>query len=288
MRWRGTAPEMNFDKALRKIVPSSASLTYNPIVKRLLDFIDFIPGHMFKEFSNLPPNHLRIRVGVGNRIFANQVFYLNEGRNFWLHAFRSGLCRLDSHILDIGCGCGRFAQHLRDYNFKHEVFTGRYIGIDIDEEMLNWCGRNFDSERFEFHRSSDVNKVYNVSGENNAAYILPIADESIDFVFSTSLFTHLLESELVNYCKESFRVLKAGGSMAMYCFSMDHLPPTFGDRFTFGFKIGNSYVESMAAPEAAVAYEESFLFKVAREAGFVAAEMLVGREDSQPMLLGRK
>jgi SAM-dependent methyltransferase len=277
---------MNFDKALRKIVPSSASLTYNPIIKRLLDLIDFIPRHVFKEFSNLPPNHLRIRVGVGNRVFANQVFYLNEGRDFWLHAFLSGLCRLDSHILDIGCGCGRFAQHLRDYKFKHEVFTGRYIGIDIDEEMLDWCCRNFDSERFEFHRSSDLSKVYNVTGNDSVAYTLPIADGSIDFVFSTSLFTHLLEPELANYCKESFRVLKPGGAMAMYCFSMDHLPPTFGDRFTFGFKIGNSYVESKAAPEAAVAYEESLLFKVAHEAGFARAGMLLG--DSQPMLLCRK
>lgn len=279
---------MNFDKALRKIVPSAASLTYNPIIKRLLNIIDFMPRHTFKEFSNIPPNHLRVRVGVANRIFANQVYYLNQATDFWLHAFLSGLCRLDSHILDIGCGCGRFAHHLRDYRFKQEAFTGRYIGIDIDEEMLDWCRRNFDSERFEFHRSSDVSKVYNVPGINNLAYALPIADRSIDFVFSTSLFTHLLEPELINYNKESFRVLKPGGSMAMYCFSMDRPPPSFGNRHTFGFKIGNSYAESMEVPEAAVAYEESFLFKVAHEAGFVTAEMLVGSEDSQPMLLCHK
>ncbi len=277
---------MNFDKALRKIVPSAASLTYNPVIKYLLDIVDFLPRHIFSEFSNIPPNHLRIRVGVANRIFANHVYYLNQARDFWLHAFLSGLCRLDSHILDIGCGCGRFAHHLRDYRFKQEAFTGRYIGIDIDEEMLNWCRRNFDTRRFQFLRSSDLSKVYNVTGKNNLAYALPIADESIDFVFSASLFTHLLEPELVNYCKESFRVLKPAGSMAMYCFSMEHPPLALGNRFTFGFKIGNSHVESMAAPEAAVAYEESFLFNVAHEAGFATAEMLVG--DSQPILLCRK
>lgn len=279
---------MNFDKALRKIIPSAASLTYNPIIKRLLNVVDFIPRHIFKEFSNIPPNHLRIRVGTANRIFANHVYYLSHAKDFWLHAFLSGLCRLDSHILDIGCGCGRFAHHLRDYRFKHEAFTGRYIGIDIDKEMLNWCRGNFDSQRFEFLRSSDRSKIYNVTGKNNGGYALPIADESIDFVFSTSLFTHLLEPELVNYCKESLRVLKPGGSMAMYCFSMDHPPPSFGNRFTFGSKIGNSYVESMAAPEAAVAYKESFLFQVAQEAGFVTAEMLVGPDHGQPMLLCRK
>lgn len=279
---------MKFDKVLRKIIPSAASLTYNPIFKRLVNTIDFIPRHIFSEFSKIPPNHLRIRVGVANRLFTNHVFHLNEAKDFWLHVFHSGLCRLDSHLLDIGCGCGRFAQHLRDYRFKQEVFSGRYIGIDIDEEMLEWCRRNFDSERFAFHRSNHVSKAYNVAGTGKVDYVLPIGDGSIDFVFSTSLFTHLLERELVNYCKESYRVLKPGGSMAMYCFSMDHPPPTFGDRHTFGFKIGNSHVESMSVPEAAVAYEEVFLFKVAHEAGFLTAEMLIGPDDWQPMLLCRK
>jgi hypothetical protein len=96
------------------------------------------------------------------------------------------------------------------------------------------------------------------------------------------------EPEMVNYYKESFRVLKPGGSMAMYCFSMDHPPPTFGDRHTFRFGIGNSHVESMAVPEAAVAYEEAFLFKVANETGFRSAEMMFAPDDWQPMLLCRK
>ena len=103
-------------------------------------------------------------------------------------------------------------------------------------------------------RLSQAARACNVAGKTEDNYVLPIADESIDFGFSTSVFTHLLEPEMVNYYRESFRVLKPGGSMAMYCFSMDHPPPTFGDRHTFQFRIGNSYVESMAVPEAAVAY----------------------------------
>jgi len=279
---------MKIDKVLRKVIPSAAKLTYNPIFKHLVNAVDFVPRRIFREFSNIPPNHLRIRVGVGNRILANHIFYLNEARDFWIHAIHSGLCRLDSHVLDIGCGCGRFAQHLRDYKFKQEIFSGRYVGIDIDEESLNWCRQNFDNERFSFHRSNHVSRAYNVAGKVEDSYVLPIDNESIDFVFSTSLFTHLLEPEMVNYYKESFRVLKPGGSMAMYCFSMDHPPPTFGDRHTFRFRIGNSHVESMAVPEAAVAYEEAFLFKVANETGFRSAEMIFAPDDWQPMLLCRK
>jgi hypothetical protein len=47
-------------------------------------------------------------------------------------------------------------------------------------------------------------------------------------------------------------------------------------------------VESLAVPEAAVAYEEEFLFQTARETGFQTAEMLVGPQDWQPVLLCRK
>jgi len=132
-------------------------------------------------------------------------------------------------------------------------------------------------------------KAYKAVEKPDAQYVLPLSDESANFVFSTSLFTHLLEKELVNYTRESYRVLKQDCCVAMFCFSIDHPPPTFGDRHTFRFRIGNAHVESMSVPEAAVAYEEKFLLEMAREAGFRAAEMLIGGpEDWQLMLLCRK
>ena len=279
---------MKIERAIRRVIPSAARLTYNPLFKMVVDSFDLLPNCIYEEFSGIPPNHMRIRVGVGNRIFANQIFYLNEARDFWTHAFHAGLLRLDSTIVDIGCGCGRFAHPLRDYQFKYETFSGRYIGIDIDEEMLNWCRSNFDRTRFEFYRSEHASKTYNTKGIARAYYALPLQDESVDFVFSSSLFTHLLEAEMLNYYGESFRVLKPGCSMAMFCFSMDHPPPTMGNRHTFEFRVGNARVQTLAMPEAAVAYEEEFLFQSAREIGFRTAEMLVGPEDWQPVLLCKK
>jgi SAM-dependent methyltransferase len=280
---------MKLEKAIRRMIPATSRLTYNPIFKVIVDSFDLLPKLMYKEVSKIPPNHLRIRIGVANRIFANHAFHLHGGRDFWIHAFHAGLCRLDSTIVDIGCGCGRFAQHLRDYQFMSERFTGKYVGIDIDEEMLNWCRKNFDSERFSFYRSNHDSKAYKAVEKPDAQYVLPLADGSADFVFSTSLFTHLLEKELVNYMRESYRVLKEDCFMAMFCFSMDHPPPTFGDRHTFRFRIGSAYVESMSVPEAAVAYEEKFLFEAARAAGFRTAEMVFGGHESwQHTLLCRK
>ena len=279
---------MKLEKALRRIVPSAARLTYNPIFKVVVNAFDVLPKLMYREFSQIPPNHMRIRVGVANRIFANQIFYLSEAKNFWIYAFSSNLCGLDSTIVDIGCGCGRWAHHLRDCRFTSERFSGKYIGIDIDEEMLNWCRKNFDSERFAFYRSNHESRAYKGVENSKEQYALPLSDESADFVFSTSLFTHLLEPELVNYTQESYRVLKPGHCMAMYCFSMDHPPSTYGNRHTFRFRIGNAHVESRAVPEAAVAYEDKFLFEVARQAGFRTTKMLTSSEDWQPVLLCSK
>jgi SAM-dependent methyltransferase len=279
---------MRLEKAIRRMVPSASLLTYNPVFKLVVDSFDVLPKLVYKELSRIPPNHMRIRVGVGNRIFANHVIFVTGSKDFWMHAFHAGLCRLNSTIVDIGCGCGRYAHPLRDFRFKSERFTGNYIGIDIDEEMLAWCRTHFDSPRFSFHRSNHVSKAYHGAENGNSHYRLPVVDEHADFVFSTSLFTHLLEEQLGNYCQESYRALKPGGFMAMACFSMDHPPPTFGTRHTFRHRMGNAYVESLEVPEAAVAYEESFLFGVARGAGFRSAEILEAPGDWQPMLLCRK
>jgi len=279
---------MGLDRTLRRFVPAVSRLTYNPVFKVVVDSFDFLPKLMYPELSRIPPNHLRIRVGVGNRLFTNKIHYLTIGSAFWMHCFHAGLCRLDSTVVDLGCGCGRVAHTLRDYGFKSERFSGHYVGIDVDKEMLNWCSRNFDPERFEFHLSSHANKAYRTGSNENSYYALPLGDETADLVFSTSLFTHLLENELINYCQESYRVLKPNGHMAMYCFSMDHLPASFGDRHTFQHRIGNAYVESLSVPEAAVAYEEQFLFSTAKKIGFRTAEIQTAPGDSQPMLLCRK
>jgi len=279
---------MNLDKVIRRVIPSASRLTYNPLFKAVVDSFDLVPKLFFQELSKIPPNHLRIRVGVGNRFFANHVIYVTGPKDFWMHTFHSGLCRLDSTIVDIGCGCGRYAHPLRDYRFKSERFTGQYVGIDIDEEMLEWCRLNYDSQRFSFHRSNHSSKAYRGASNGNSHYRLPLESGTADFVFSTSLFTHLLEAQLTDYCQESYRILKPGGYMAMACFSLDHPPPTYGGRHSFRHAMGNAFVESLEVPEAAVAYREAFLFEVVRKAGFRSSEVQASAGDWQPLLLSQK
>lgn len=107
-------------------------------------------------------------------------------------------------------------------------------------------------------------------------------------MFSTSLYTHILEEEIENYTQEAYRILKPGAYMAMYIFSMDSPPPTLGTRHTFAHKIGKACVESMANPESAVAYEDSYLLDVVKRAGFADGRVVTIAGKAQPMLLAHK
>ena len=276
-----------FDRSIRKLVPSLARLTYNPAFKLLLDAPDFVGSLFFPQFRGLPPNHLRVRIGVGNNIFNNQPWYLTGAKDFWFFALNQSFIDFNSTIVDIGCGCGKFAYHLRDYDYNGSKFRGKYVGIDIDTEMLSWCRGHFDSERFAFHLSSHASKVYNDSGTGEP-YTLPLAPDTVNMVFSTSLFTHLLEPEILNYMSESFRVLIPGAVMVMNCFLMDYPPYTFGGRHTFRFKMGNAFVESLKLPEAAVAYESQHLFDLAARIGFRSSELVVAPGSGQPVLVCKK
>jgi len=276
---------LRINKSIRRLIPSLARATYNPFFKLFLDLFDLPARVFFKELRKIPPNHLRVRIGVGKSIFANQINYIEGAKNFWFHAFANRLCTPSSTIVDIGCGCGRYAQHLRDYKFKSHNFSGKYIGIDVDRDVLEWCRRHFDQERFDFVHSIHKTKTYKNDEASDDFFVIPVPDSSVDFVFSVSLYTHLLENELENYTREAYRVLRPGCYMSMSCFCLDYPPPTFGDRHTFKNKIGNAHVESLAVPEAAVAYEKKFLFEVAGRSGFRSVDILHSPDDFQPMLI---
>src|SRR5712671_1085946 len=108
----------SLDSRIRKIVPSVARLSYNPFFKLFVNLVSIVPDFFVKEFRELPPAHLRIRIGVGNRIFFNQARHLTYAAPFWLELLSKGLCTMESNIVEIGCGCGRMAWPLRGEQFS--------------------------------------------------------------------------------------------------------------------------------------------------------------------------
>lgn len=277
-----------FVRALRRRVPSISRLTYHWPIKLLLNAVDLPARLWFPEFRKIPPNHMRVRVGVGWRLFNNHPHFSRASESFWFYVLSQGLFRFSDTVIDLGVGCGRYAHHVRDYSHNESRFMGTYIGVDVDSEMLDWCRANFPAERFRFHHSPHRATSYNRTADFDGYYKIPEPDGSVDFIFSTSLFTHLLEKELKNYLQEAHRLLKPGRSMAATCFCLDYPPPTYGTRHTFRHRVGNAHVESLAQPEAAVAYTEEFLVACATEAGFTDIRIRSSRSGWHPMLICRK
>jgi SAM-dependent methyltransferase len=233
----------------------------------------------YPEFRGLPPNHLRVRVGVANKLLFNQNYHLQVGAGFWLSWLSSGFVRADSDILEIGCGCGRIAHHLRG-----DWFAGSYVGIDIDQEALRWNASHFPSPKFAFLPSPHASATYATHAADEGAAIAFPEDWKKDFIYSTSLYTHLLTDELANYTRESFRVLRPNGTMYMTFFCLDSVE--LGNRWTFSHKIGEAFVENIKYPEAAVAYRREYIEKLCYSIGF--SRVSVVEERGQSSLICRK
>lgn len=212
------------DKYVRKKIPSIAKCSYGPAFRIPVNFISSIANLVFPEFKSLPPAHLRARIGVGNRVIFNQSLHISIGEKFWINNLLEGFCTNLSNIVEIGCGCGRMLRPL----YESSKFQGKYVGIDVDDEMLEWCRRHYNKENFSYIKSPHDTKAYSAgevvvrnSIDTQGFWSMRIAENTIDFVFSTSLFTHLLEAQLLNYLHESYRILKKGCFMKMSFFSYD-------------------------------------------------------------------
>ncbi len=274
-----------FDAWLRRVVPALPTLSRRRWLMAPLDAIDWLLRRPYAEFRDLPPNRFRIRVGVGNRILFNAAHFRLFPVNFWLEALNAGVLRMDSNILDIGCGCGRFAFVLREFHFHGREFTGRYTGIDVDAEMLDWCRGRFPAERFRWLQVDASSAVYAPRSEGAGAPAtqsgskrFDVADASQDFVLANSLFTHLLEDDLRSYIREAGRVLRPGGHLQFSVFLMedvrdDQARGAHPGRWTFRHRVGHAWVENERLPEAAVAYERGFIQAECAAAGFAKPEV---------------
>jgi len=265
---------------IRKLIPSTVLIARNTLFSVASRVIDATYGRyaQWRMGVTMPPLRYMVRTGVGNNIFFPHFYYATAANNMWQYFFSCGLAKLDSHIVDIGCGCGKSAAILRDFKYAETRFSGHYYGFDIDHEQVEWCSRNFPADRFTFCSVDGNSTVYPSSGRAPVDKNLSICDDqSIDFVFSQSLFSHLLEDDLQRYLKESYRVLRPGGAMCMTFFCLEDLQNLglLGKRWSFRYKEGRARVENPAFPEAAVAYEKAVLIKIASSAGFSRPEVIL-------------
>jgi SAM-dependent methyltransferase len=272
-----------FDRAMRKLVPSVGKISYNPVINIVGDAVAFALSLPFPELRDLPPNHLRIRIGVGNRVLTNHVHFVEMGNGIWLDFISKQYCSSTSDVVELGCGCGRIARPL-----KGSWFQGTYVGVDLDGEMIDYCRNHFPKEKFTFVLSPHKSQTYSPSGTATIVGTtekLAIAEAaSKDFIYSISLYSHLLEPEFKEYLQETARILRPGGQMYATFFCIEHVD--LGERWTFNYQIGNSYVENEQLPEAAVAYKEEYVRKLVQDAGFT--NIIISPKKLQSALVAQK
>ncbi len=169
-----------------------------------------------------------------------------------------GLKRTDS-VLDIGCGAGRMAVPLTAWLDK----GARYEGFDITPEEIRWCQKKITGRfpNFRFHHSDIYSYVYNPTGTTRASeYRFPFNDAQFDFVFLTSVFTHMLPPDLENYLKEIARVLKTGGRSFITYFLLTDESIEFikagRSSLPFIHELDGCSTTDTLAPESAIAYPE--------------------------------
>ena len=140
---------------------------------------------------------------------------------------------------------------------------GSYLGFDVVDRSVAWCRRNI-SERhpnFTFHHMDVFNRRYNPAGTVKASsYTFPLEDRSLDFVFLTSVFTHMFPEDSRRYLHEIARLLRPGGRLLATFFllneSQERRRAGSLNQIDFRFPGDGYRTRDEAVPESAIAVQE--------------------------------
>ncbi len=202
----------------------------------------------------IPPPELRGYVGVGD--------FLEIGREFFRYFVALGDLQPHHRVLDVGCGIGRMAMPLIQYLNQ----SGSYRGFDIVEEGIAWCQGHITTRypNFVFEAADIYNKYYNPSGRQlPEAFRFPFLGRSFDFVFATSVFTHMLPAGVEHYLREIARVMKPGATslITFFLLNEESLGLVNGGKSSQGFvfPVEGCLTTEADVPEASIAYPEDWV-----------------------------
>jgi len=194
-------------KSLRYLIPVPVKKALKYGFYSALDIKDVLTGQRDLTY---PPRRLNF---VGSHDFKV------VGDEFADHFKSLGKLQPNDRVLDIGSGIGRMAIPLTNY-----LTDGAYEGFDIDKRGVAWCQQNVTTKypNFKFQYVDLYNKFYNAGGQiQSSEFEFPYPDNSFDFVFATSVFTHLLPQDAEHYLNEIKRVLAPNGRAFLTWFVLD-------------------------------------------------------------------
>jgi len=202
------------------------------------------------------------------------------GFEFLRYFTEYGGLKPEHSVLDVGSGIGRMALPLTNFLKK-----GRYEGIEIVPKGVDWCQKNITPRHpnFTFHHADINNKLYNKRGTVKASeYQFPFENESFDFVFLTSVFTHMLTEDVAQYVKEISRVLKKNGRVFSTWFLLTDESKACMAKNPEALQItlpvpGHpaAFTNSLVSPEDATGYEQVFVENLMKKNGLRLAQPIV-------------
>lgn len=164
------------------------------------------------------------------------------------HGVKSGM-----DFLDFGCGSGRLANAL-----AKDVKLKSYFGIDIIPEFLKYaeekCPKNY---RFILNNSLTI----------------PLNDNQFDFAVGFSIFTHLLQAEIMIYSDEIFRLLKPGGKFLYSFLEIEHHWDTFEQTYSM------HRVHSRPYPHLNMFLDRNQIETIANKCGFILDKFIEPQDD---------
>lgn len=204
--------------------------------------------------DRLTPPQWMIYVGDGD--------FKTIGEEFSRYFIKLGRLQPGERVLEVGCGIGRMAIPLIGY-LKN---GGSYDGFDIIPMGIDWCKKTITprSPNFRFQLVDIYNNAYNPYGSiSPTEFRFPFPDESFDFVFLTSVFTHMLSPSMENYFREIGRVLKDGGRclITFFLLAEESLKAIESKASSIDFQYyrDGCRIKDRDIPEAAVAYDEEYI-----------------------------
>ncbi len=162
-------------------------------------------------------------------------------------------------VFDFGCGCGRQARQL----LLQRPRPRRYVGIDTNREMVEWCRANLSpvDPGFQFHHHDVYSPSYAPGNTLRLAQPFPVEDRAFSLVLAHSVFTHLYQAQSEYYLHEVARILRPDGIAFTSWF--------FFDRRSFPFLPEHRacLFTDEAAPSEAVIYDRGWFIEAVRRAG---------------------
>lgn len=265
---------------LRRLIPQALKKSliwaYVNVYVNVIEYGELLFGYR----DALTPPRSKVFVGPGD--------FKRVGQEFKRHFIELGGLQPHEVVLDVGCGIGRMAVPLTDYL----TLPGKYEGIDIIRMGIDWCQKNITSRfsNFRFQLADVYNSHYNVRGTYQAyEYRFPFDDNYFDFVFLTSVFTHLPVRETEHYLSEISRVLKPGGRCFATFFLLNEesrqLMAGKSSTFNFQYKLDGRYIYAPQDPDVGTAFDETHVLTMLEKYGLQTQDSIYpgnwcGRENT--------